>query len=603
MALYAVREAGPDSPCEPAAWQGEWGSRGEDKVPMGDLADGLRRLGRQNIGFALFLAWNYIALYGCAMAIGSFVPYNLEYIWLVSAAGTLVCAAVLLGLMRAHPEPLQPSRRWGVAAMACAIAGNISLWLCYAVKETFWVMFVFAGLFDGVAIVLFTAIWGVRLTRCNEARIEFDVVTCFVVSLALYAVTLPIKLYGLVDLAVECLLPPLSVWFAFREAKGDDPDAGWAERRVPETLVGVGHRLPELRLLGVSLLLIAAEWFVVAFFRVVDAPVEAYDRYTRYFIAFTAGFLVTLALFYLLIRAMRYVNIAMSYRWLLPFAMLNVAVLSIGGWSMTSRIVAYAVIHAGMFGMQMALWIALAKYLRRSGGRPAVAFVGMAAAQGLGILAGCGTGLLVAVNLDLGAQADALLIVAGLAVLVTMAAGFSPSCYFVRHRRPVAGHAVSPTAETAQGQPGCGAAGLSSAPQGASRQVGSAVSPETGSTGAAAAGEAALGAVAPGAPASLDAQTAAELQAVGTNLADVYDALMHQRALDLQHRFGLTDRETEVAELLLCGRSRPYIRDELDISLNTVHAHARSILAKCQVHSARELIDLPPDTTAPHLPR
>ena len=75
----------------------------------------------------------------------------------------------------------------------------------------------------------------------------------------------------------------------------------------------------------------------------------------------------------------------------------------------------------------------------------------------------------------------------------------------------------------------------------------------------------------------------------------LYDALMRRRAEDLRRAFGLTERETEVAELLLCGRSRPYIRDELGISLNTVHAHARSILAKCGVHSQRELIDLPVD--------
>ena len=588
---------------------------------MGDLASGLRRLGRQNIGFALFLAWNYIALYGCAMAIGSFVPYNLEYIWLVSAAGTLVCGVALLGLMRARPEPLQPSRRWGVAAMACAIAGNISLWLCYAVKETFWVMFVFAGLFDGVATVLFTVIWGVRLTRCNEARIEFDVVACFVVSLALYAVTLPIKLYGLVNLAVECVLPPLSVWFAFRTIKGD-PDADWAEHRVPETLVGVGHRLPELRMLGVTLLLIAAEWFVVAFFRVIDAPVDAYDRYSRYFIAFTVGFVVTLALFYLLMRAMRYVNVTMSYRWLLPFAMLNVAVLLIGGWSMESRIVAYTVIHAGMFGMQMALWIALAKYLRRNGGRPAVAFAGMVAAQGLGIFAGCGAGLLVATHLGLDAQADALLIVAALAVLVTMAAGFSPSCYFVRGHRPseqaiagLSGDAISRDAAgvSATVRPfagpacaaGAGAASVAGAHAEDSRGV---ASSSTGtSAGTRPAGS---GAVPTGAASAADARAASFAQmntpagnAPVLGVADAYDALMHQRALDLQRSFGLTDRETEVAELLLCGRNRPYIRDELDISLNTVHAHARSILAKCQVHSQRELIDLSPDTTAPDLRR
>ena len=47
-----------------------------------------------------------------------------------------------------------------------------------------------------------------------------------------------------------------------------------------------------------------------------------------------------------------------------------------------------------------------------------------------------------------------------------------------------------------------------------------------------------------------------------------------------------------MAELLLAGRSRPYIRDELIISLNTVHAHARNIYAKCGVHSQQEFMDL-----------
>ena len=55
---------------------------------MGETIRGLNMLCRRNIGFAFFLAWNYIALYGCGMAIGSFVPYNLEFIWLVAAALT-----------------------------------------------------------------------------------------------------------------------------------------------------------------------------------------------------------------------------------------------------------------------------------------------------------------------------------------------------------------------------------------------------------------------------------------------------------------------------------------------------------------------------------
>ena len=32
---------------------------------MGETIRGLKMLCRRNIGFAFFLAWNYIALYGC----------------------------------------------------------------------------------------------------------------------------------------------------------------------------------------------------------------------------------------------------------------------------------------------------------------------------------------------------------------------------------------------------------------------------------------------------------------------------------------------------------------------------------------------------------
>ena len=47
-----------------------------------------------------------------------------------------------------------------------------------------------------------------------------------------------------------------------------------------------------------------------------------------------------------------------------------------------------------------------------------------------------------------------------------------------------------------------------------------------------------------------------------------------------------------MAALLLAGRSRPFIRDELTVSINTVSSHVRSIFSKCGVHSQQELIDL-----------
>lgn len=70
------------------------------------------------------------------------------------------------------------------------------------------------------------------------------------------------------------------------------------------------------------------------------------------------------------------------------------------------------------------------------------------------------------------------------------------------------------------------------------------------------------------------------------------EAIFQSEAVALQGRFGLTERETDVAALLLAGRSRPFIRDELTVSINTVSSHVRSIFSKCGVHSQQELIDL-----------
>ena len=501
---------------------------------MDEVIRGCKAMARRNVGFALFLAWNYMALYGCGMAIGSFVPYNLEYIWLVAAVTTGVCALALLG--RARGAALAPDRRWGVCAAACAVAGNVALWLCYAFKPlAYWVLFPVAGVLDGVAIALFTVIWGARLTRCNEARIEFDVVACLVLAFAVYAVTLPVKLWGLVDVAVGCACPVLSAWLAFRPG-GDDADDAWIAGH-PEPAGKAARPLRSCPSLMRALVMMGALWFLVAFLRVVDAPIGAYDRYGRYLIAFSIGFFVTFALFLVLIHAMRFVDMSMAFRWLLPFAMLNVAVLGLGRGTFESHVAAYAVIHAGMFGMQMSTWIALAKYLRRTSWRHAgSAFAGYAAAEGLGIALGCACGLAAVKTLDTYPLLCCVVVVVGLVVLVVMTVGFDPSWYFTRMRREHADKAPA-AVET------------------------------------------------PDAPAS-----APEPSAPGHN--DAYEDMMRERAAELQGAFGLTERETEVAALLLGGRSRPYIRDELGISLNTVHAHAHSILAKCGVHSQRELIDL-----------
>ena len=65
-----------------------------------------------------------------------------------------------------------------------------------------------------------------------------------------------------------------------------------------------------------------------------------------------------------------------------------------------------------------------------------------------------------------------------------------------------------------------------------------------------------------------------------------------EAAQDITERYGLTNRECEILGMLLQGRSRPYIRDTLYVSISTVDTHVRHIYAKLGVHNKQELIDL-----------
>lgn len=57
-------------------------------------------------------------------------------------------------------------------------------------------------------------------------------------------------------------------------------------------------------------------------------------------------------------------------------------------------------------------------------------------------------------------------------------------------------------------------------------------------------------------------------------------------------RFGLTNRESEVLELLARGRTSPIIQEKLFLSHNTVKTHVRHIYTKMGIHSQQELIDI-----------
>lgn len=66
-----------------------------------------------------------------------------------------------------------------------------------------------------------------------------------------------------------------------------------------------------------------------------------------------------------------------------------------------------------------------------------------------------------------------------------------------------------------------------------------------------------------------------------------------QRAVfELSQDKQLSNREGDVAGLLLRGYTKQYIAEELFIAYNTVRSHVRKVYVKCDVHSQQELITL-----------
>lgn len=475
---------------------------------------------RETVGFALFLAWVYCALFGCGLSSAvepiACVPttYHLERIWLM--CGLFEALGGVAGMLIARKVPaadrLLQSGRLLTAAAALAAAGNFFIWLAWSDRMLlFDEVFVAGSALSGIAIVLFTVIWSARLRALNEARLEFVIPCAFTVSFLLYFVILLTKESGLIVLLLVAAMCFGSMYFA-RSDEAPPPDAA-AEGRV------AGRRG-----LRSFTLLVFASWVQIAFFRVLSTPALSGNRFTHYLIPFSFACAMSLAMLLLCMRMSRYMNVSLAYRWSLPLFMLSYVPIILDYGNANLRILAYAINFLGMFGVQFGCWIGACKYLRRRGGSTVDLFSRYALGEGAGIFAGSLGGLFAVKLLD--AQGIMVLSFAlmSLVVFVAMATGFNPNWVFHRTHPP-----------------------RRRAPEG------------------------------PGA----DATPRAELEAI-----------FLREAVALQSRFGLTERETDVAALLLAGRSRPFIRDELTVSINTVSSHVRSIFSKCGVHSQQELIDL-----------
>ena len=554
--------------------------KGQEEIGMAFSLKALPLQLRRSVGLGCYLAWVYCSLFSCGLVPVVIQLCSIERSWVYSGIGEAVAAIAVIivyALLREKGRGDVAQRMIGVIGAGCACIGSVLIWVSHLDFSWYAALTVTGGLCCGAGLSLLGILWGSRFSYCDEEHIESTVPLSFVISFVVYFVLLAVK--GPLFMVVDAVLPVVSTWIVFRPRCGRSVSAD-GEAIGALAHAGLRRQLSHLGSLFVLYFLI---WFQFALFRVASSPIGNGGRFMHYLVPFSIAAVLAIVAFLTCMRQTRFLNFTFLYRWSVPLMIIGCGLLLIDLGIPEQHSVAYAVNFIAMFGVQMCVWVVSPKYVRRIGVSPFLLFGGLFAAEGLGI----SLALTLSLPLfDAGAPALAnlTLIATGAVALVAMLVGFNPRWLFLSdavrrftdaefamplQRSGCSGCAgTCPDAGAAGGvEPGANAASASAAEGGAP-----AVASGVGVAGGAADG--------------FEPDSAVPLSA-GEELASIFE----KTAEELQSRYGLTERETQIAALLLSGRSRPFIRDELVISLNTVHAHARNIYSKCGVHSQQEFMD------------
>lgn len=554
--------------------------KGQEEIGMAFSLKALPLQLRRSVGLGCYLAWVYCSLFSCGLVPVVIQLCSIERSWVYSGIGEAAAAIAVIivyALLREKGRGDSAQRMIGVIGAGCACIGSVLIWVSHLDLSWYAALTVTGGLCCGAGLSLLGILWGSRFSYCDEEHIESTVPLSFVISFVVYFVLLAVK--GPLFMVVDAVLPVVSTWIVFR------PRCGRSVSTDGEAIGALAHAglRKQFSHLGSLFVLYFLIWFQIALFRVASSPMTYGGRFMHYLVPFSIAAVLAIVAFLTCMRQTRFLNFTFLYRWSVPLMIIGCGLLLIDLGIPEQHSVAYAVNFIAMFGVQMCVWVVAPKYVRRIGVSSFLLFGGLFAAEGLGI----SLALTLSLPLfDAGAPALAnlTLIATGAVALAAMLVGFNPRWLFLSdavRRFTDAEFAMSLPRSACSGcsgtcpdtnavggvEPGANAAFASAAEGGA----------HAAASGMDSAGDAADG---------FEPDSAVPLSA-GEELASIFE----KTAEELQSRYGLTERETQIAALLLSGRSRPFIRDELVISLNTVHAHARNIYSKCGVHSQQEFMD------------
>ena len=554
--------------------------KGQEEIGMAFSLKALPLQLRRSVGLGCYLAWVYCSLFSCGLVPVVIQLCSIERSWVYSGIGEAAAAIAVIivyALLREKGRGDSAQRMIGVIGAGCACIGSVLIWVSHLDFSWYAALTVTGGLCCGAGLSLLGILWGSRFSYCDEEHIESTVPLSFVISFVVYFVLLAVK--GPLFMVVDAVLPVVSTWIVFRPRCGRSVSAdGEAIRALAHA--GLRRQLSHLGSLFVLYFLI---WFQFALFRVASSPIGNGGRFMHYLVPFSVAAVLAIVAFLTCMRRTRFLNFTFLYRWSVPLMIIGCGLLLIDLGLPEQHSVAYAVNFIAMFGVQMCVWVVATKYVRRIGVSPFILFGGLFAAEGLGIALALTLSLPL---FDAGspALANLTLIATGAVALIAMLVGFNPRWLFLSdtvRRFTDAEFAMPPQRSACSGCAGAcpDASIVGGVAAGANAAFASAAE---GGAPASASGMDAAGDAADG----FEPDSAVPLSA-GEELASIFE----KTAEELQSRYGLTERETQIAALLLSGRSRPFIRDELVISLNTVHAHARNIYSKCGVHSQQEFMD------------
>lgn len=554
--------------------------KGQEEIGMAFSLKALPLQLRRSVGLGCYLAWAYCSLFSCGLVPVVIQLCSIERSWVYSGIGEAAAAIAVIivyALLREKGRGNAAQRMIGVIGAGCACIGSVLIWVSHLDLSWYAALTVTGGLCCGAGLSLLGILWGSRFSYCDEEHIESTVPLSFAISFVVYFVLLAVK--GPLFMVVDAVLPVVSTWIVFRPRCGRSVSAD-GEAIGALAHAGLRRQFSHLGSLFVLYFLI---WFQIALFRVASSPMTYGGRFMHYLVPFSIAAVLAIVAFLTCMRRTRFLNFTFLYRWSVPLMIIGCGLLLIDLGLPEQHSVAYAVNFIAMFGVQMCVWVVATKYVRRIGVSPFILFGGLFTAEGLGIALALTLSLPL---FDAGSPvlANLTLIATGAVALIAMLVGFNPRWLFLSDavrrftdaefvmslpRSACSGcSGTCPDTNAVGGvEPGTNAAFASAAEGGA----------PAAASGMDAAGDAADG---------FEPDSSVPLSA-GEELASIFE----KTAEELQSRYGLTERETQIAALLLSGRSRPFIRDELVISLNTVHAHARNIYSKCGVHSQQEFMD------------